>query len=213
MSTNASHSRYRRCRTREAAIGLLLAFAIPFTAANAAPPQKEDTANGVLLVASPGLQDPNFRHAVVLVTHTPDGGSIGFIINRPGTRSLAEILPNNEMMQRFTEPLFQGGPVEANGLFAMLRAKGDVPGTLRVLDDVSFALDPAVIERLLHDPPGKVRFFNGYAGWGPGQLAFELSRGGWYVLSADPDTVFRKNTDTLWKDMLLRAQAVMAFLR
>ena len=213
VSTHDTRSGYRRGRARAAAIFMLLLLATLFAPATTVSAHKDDAANGVLLVASPAMQDPNFRHTVVLVTQTPDGGSIGFIINRPGTRSLAEILPHNELMKRFTEPLFQGGPVEAAGLFAMLRAKGSVPGALQVLDDVSFAMDPAVVEQLLHDPPGRVRFFNGYAGWGPGQLAFELSRGGWYVLSADADTVFRENTDTLWKDLLLRAQAVMAFLR
>jgi len=42
-------------------------------------------------------------------------------------------------------------------------------------------------------PAERVRFFNGYSGWAPGQLAAELERGGWYVLNADADTVFRKD--------------------
>ena len=75
------------------------------------------------------------------------------------------------------------------GLFAVFRASENPPGALRVLDDVSFALDPAVVEQLLHAPPRRVRFFNGYAGWAPGQMALELDRGGWYVLIADADTV------------------------
>ena len=57
---------------------------------------------------------------------------------------------------------------------------------------------------LLHAPPEQLRFFNGYCGWAPGQLAFELERGGWYVVHADADTVFRKNTGTLWDEMLVR---------
>jgi len=171
-----------------------------------------DAANGVFLVAAPGLLDPNFRHSVVLVTQMADGGSVGFIVNRPAERSLAQILPDNDVMQRFTEPIHLGGPVEAAGLFAMFRANTNPPGALRVLGDLSFAMDPAVVERVLHAPPGPVRFFNGYAGWAPGQLALELGRGGWLVLNADADTVFRKDMDTLWQELLLRARAVTASL-
>ena len=192
---------------------VLLLLAALLGAAPPLPAQSGDSANGVFLVASPALADPNFRHSVLLVTQMADGGSIGFIVNRPGRLSLAQILPHNEVLKRFTEPLYLGGPVEAAGLFAMFRAKDKPPGALRVLGDLSFAMDPAVVEQLLHAPPAQVRFFNGYAGWGPGQLAFELERGGWFVLHADADTVFRKNMDTLWDELLARARAVTASLQ
>ena len=192
---------------------LLLLLAALLGSASIASAQTGASANAVFLVASPALLDPNFRRSVVLVTQVAGGGSVGFIVNRPGTRSLAQILPENEVMQRYTEPLYLGGPVEAAGLFAIFRASENPPGALRVLSDVSFALDPAVVEQLLHTPPRRVRFFNGYAGWAPGQLALELDRGGWYLLNADANTVFRDNMDTLWEELLVRARAVTAFAR
>ena len=191
----------------------LLLLAAMLGSAPLASAQTAASPNGVFLVAAPALVDPNFRRSVVLVTQAPDGGTVGFIVNRPGRRSLAEILPDAEPLKRFTEPLYLGGPVEGAGLFAVFRAKENPPGALRVLDDVSFALDPAVVEKLLRAPPVRVRFFNGFAGWAPGQLAVELERGGWYVLNADADTVFRKDVDGLWEELLIRARAVTAFLR
>ena len=178
----------------------------------ALPGQAQDAkgANGVFLVASPGLVDPNFRESVVLVTHMPDGGSIGFIVNRRGERSLADILPENETLKRYTEPLYLGGPVEASGLFAMLRTRKAPPGALQVLDEVAFAMEPAVLEQVLRAPPGRVRFFNGYAGWAPGQLASELARGGWRVVHADADTVFRSDMDTLWEELIRRSRGLVA---
>ena len=192
---------------------LLLLLAALLGSAPIASAQTGDSANGVFLVASPALVDPNFRHSVVLVTQAADGSSVGFIVNRPGPRSLAQILPDNAVLRRFTEPLYLGGPVQAAGLFAVFRARASPPDALRVLGDVSFALDPAVVERLLHAPPERVRFFNGYSGWAPGQLALELERGGWYVLNADADIVFRKDMTTLWEELLARTRAVTAFLR
>jgi putative transcriptional regulator len=175
--------------------------------------QTDKNPNGVFLVATPALVDPNFRHSVVLVTQALDGSTVGFIVNRPGRRSLAQILPDNDVLKRYTEPLYSGGPVEAAGLFAVFRARENPQGALRVLGDVSFALDPAVVEVVLRTPPERVRFFNGYAGWAPGQLAAELEHGGWYVLNADADTVFRKDMDKLWEELVRRARAVTAFLQ
>jgi len=175
--------------------------------------QTEKVPNGLFLIAKPALVDPNFRHSVVLVTQAPDGTTVGFIINRPSNRSLAQILPDSEVFKRFTEPLYIGGPVQREDLFAVFRTKEKPEGALNVLDDVAFALDPAVVEKLMHSPPARVRFFNGYAGWAPGQLAVELERGGWYVLNADADTVFRKDMDTLWEELIKRVRAVTAMLR
>ena len=192
---------------------LLLLLAALLGSLPLASAQTGKNPNGVFLVATPEVIDPNFRRSVVLVTQAADGGSVGFIVNRPGQRSLAQILPDNEVLKRFTEPLYLGGPVEAAGLFAVFRASENPPGALRVLGDVSFALDPAVVEQLLHAPPRRVRFFNGYAGWAPGQLELELDRGGWYVVYADADTVFRKDMNTLWQELLVRARAITALLR
>jgi putative transcriptional regulator len=188
-------------------LGALLCWMPPVWA------QTEKAPNGVFLIAKPALLDPNFRKTVVLVTQAPDGTTVGFVINRPGRRSLAQILPYNEAFKRFTEPLYLGGPVDAQGLFAVFRTKEKLPGALSVLDDVSFALDPAVVEKLIHAPPERVRFFNGFSGWAPGQLASELERGGWYVLNADADTVFRQDMDTLWEELIRRLRAVTASLR
>jgi putative transcriptional regulator len=192
---------------------LLLFLAALLGSAPFAAAQTGINPNGVFLVATPALVDPNFRHSVVLVTQAPNGTTVGFIVNRPGRRSLAQILPENEVLKRFTEPLYLGGPVEAAGLFAMFRAKENPQGALRVLGDVSFAMDPAVVEIVLHAPPERVRFFNGYAGWAPGQLAAELELGGWYVLNAEADIVFRKDMDTLWEELIMRVRAVTAMLR
>jgi putative AlgH/UPF0301 family transcriptional regulator len=42
--------------------------------------------NAVLLVAKPGMADPNFRETVVLVTQAPDASTVGVILNRPTAR-------------------------------------------------------------------------------------------------------------------------------
>lgn len=55
----------------------------------------QDLPRALFLVARPGMNDPNFRESVVLVTPDDAGGAIGIIINRPTDRSLASILPGD----------------------------------------------------------------------------------------------------------------------
>jgi putative transcriptional regulator len=166
---------------------------------------------GFFLVAKPSILDPNFSRTVVLVTTTPDGAMLGVILNRPTKRSLAEILPGNERLARFTEPLGFGGPVEHPAALGAVFRGTEAPGqSFPVIEDVRLALEPATVEQLLLKPPEALRLFVGYAGWAPGQLDNELARGDWWTLKADVETVFRKDTDTLWDDLVRRARSVTA---
>lgn len=194
--------RPRRGWLASSALAALVAFA---PAALAAGPEP-----GVFLVAKPTMRDPNFTRTVVLVAETPEGGTVGVIVNRPTERSLASLLPGNPRLTRFTDPLYFGGPVEREGLFALFRAAASPGPSFRVLDDLHLALEPATVEQLLLQPPDQVRLFNGYSGWAPGQLARELQRGDWWVVAADVATVFRKDTATLWDELAARARAVTA---
>jgi putative transcriptional regulator len=166
--------------------------------------------DGFFLVAKPSLLDPNFQRTVVLVANAPDGATLGVIVNRPTRQSLANILPGNPTLARFTDPLHFGGPVERVGLFAVFRAEQSPGPSFRVVEDLHLALDPVTVEQLLLKPPAQVRFFNGYSGWAPGQLAGELRRGDWWVVTADLEAAFRKDTSTLWDELSARAQSVTA---
>jgi len=159
------------------------------------------------LVAKPGMPDPNFRETVVLATENQRAQVTGVIVNRPSDRSLAELLPN-ERFKSFTDPIFFGGPVELQGLFAVFRTD-KLPGeALTMLPGLYLALHPNTVDLLLSTPPAQIRFFAGYSGWAPGQLRGEIDRGDWLVVDADADTVFLKDTSGLWRDMVRRARGV-----
>jgi len=180
-----------------------LAVAAPWSAAQA-------PARGFFLVAKPSIVDPNFERTVVLATHAPDGATLGVILNRPTKQSLANILPGNDKLARFTAPLHFGGPVERVGLFAVFRAKEGPAQSFPVIEDVHLALHPATVEQLLIKPPAELRLFVGYSGWAPGQLQGELARGDWWTLDADVEIIFRKNNETLWDELARRARAITA---
>ena len=53
---------------------------------------------GSLLIAHPGLLDPNFRRTVLFIsTHDAQEGSFGLTLNRPLGRTVAELLPGKEL--------------------------------------------------------------------------------------------------------------------
>ena len=177
-------------------------------AAVAAPvPAAEMQANAIFLVAKRELGDPNFRETVVLVTHPPQGGPFGVIINRPLGQRLSEVFPDQSSLTGRKEVLYFGGPVGRQGLVFLVRSPNPPPGVMMVLRDVFFTSDVELIEKLLQrkDPLAGFRIFAGYSGWAPGQLQNELARGGWHVVPADAESVFDKDPAGLWLELIERA--------
>jgi len=179
----------------------LLAAALLLAGAAQAQP------NGLLLVAKPGLPDPNFSQTVVLVTRSTDEGAVGVILNRPTRGRLADVAPRLQGAQSYAEPLYSGGPVMRQVVVAVFGADATPPqAAFHVLGDVYLTLHPLTIEALLARPDARVRLYAGFSGWAPEQLERELESGSWYVLPAREEFLFRKDTSTLWEELVHRAE-------
>ena len=156
----------------------------------------EGSYQGLLLVAHPGLKDPNFRRSVLfLTTHQPSQGAFGFVLNRPLGKNASELLPEHgqqPLLERV--PVYLGGPVGQDQLsFASLSLGADQAES-RFQSNLS--LDD-VANRLDIDPSG-VRAFVGYAGWAAGQLESELEQEAWVLVEADSHEVTPGSNDRLW---------------
>ena len=187
---------------------LLLAGALLFTAPIAAQEQEQDViANGVFLVAQPSLTEPTFHRTVILITQPPRTGPLGVIINRRTATPLSEIYPKHQQLAAQQQLLHFGGPVQPQGVLFLVRTQMPPPRALRVLQDVYLMSDADWVNGALGDAQAlsAVRAYAGYAGWAPGQLSNELARQGWYILPADSATLFDKNPDEIWEELLKRA--------
>ena len=164
---------------------------------------------GVLLVASPSLDDPNFRQAVVLIVEHGPGGTLGLILNRSTQVLLSQALPDLTVLKGTSYRLFAGGPVETARLLLLFRVKEPPADARSVFDGVYVGGTPAVLERIIKqaEPTEAFRAFAGYAGWAPGQLEYEMLQGSWAVLPPDSLNIFDIDPATLWRDSLSRLQA------
>jgi putative transcriptional regulator len=186
-----------------AILPLLALFAAGGAGAQPLPP-----ANGLLLLAKPGLLDPNFSRTVVLVTQTDDASTVGVILNRPLREPLARFLPEEPAAANYPGRVFFGGPVMRQAIVALFSS--DTPPrapAFHVLRGVWLTMHAENIRAVLADPDRRHRFFAGFSGWAPRQLESEFARDGWFVLRADPHTVFRSNTEGMWEELLRKATA------
>ena len=164
---------------------------------------------GLLLVASPSLNDPNFHHTVLLLIKHGSEGTLGLVLNRSTQVRLSQVLPNLTGLHGTDHRLFTGGPVEPTRLLLLFRMQAPPADARPVIDGLFVGGTPALLERVINQPrPNEVfRAFAGYAGWGPGQLESEMLQGAWGVLSPEGVDLFTNDPAALWPDSIARLQA------
>jgi len=167
---------------------------------------------GRLLVARPGMADPNFAKTVVLLLSYGNEGAMGVILNRPTRAPLSEVLPDIESLAERNEVLFSGGPVVVNRLIFTIRAASPPAGCHPVLADVCAGGSLDLLEEAFSDEESVTGFrgFAGHAGWGPGQLEWEIERRGWYVLPGSSERVFDGALGELCSDLVRLAESPVA---
>jgi putative transcriptional regulator len=165
----------------------------------------------MLLVAHPAFRDLEYRQTVLLAAPMPSGGHIGVILNRPTRRSLASLFPEHEPSKKVTDPVYYGGPFSRGALVALVRA-GETPGagSVPMMKNLFLTLRANTIDHVIETTPNDARYFVGYVGWRPGELRSEIDRGLWSVLDADVEVMFRKDTDSLWEELLQQTRRIRA---
>jgi putative transcriptional regulator len=166
----------------------------------------DDTAvqslKGNLLVAGPGLVDPNFRRTVVLVGEHSEEGAMGVVLNRPSEATVVEAVPELGVLVQPPDVVHVGGPVQPSAIVVLAEFEEPDRAASLVVDSVGFLpaeVDPDELGELR-----RARVFAGYAGWGPQQLDAELDEGSWIVEPALPDDVFAGAALDLWSEVLRR---------
>jgi putative transcriptional regulator len=164
---------------------------------------------GVLLVASPSLVDPNFRHTVLLILKHGPEGTAGLILNRSTDVLLSDVLPDLIALKGTSHRVFVGGPVKPTQLLMLFRLTHPPVDAQRVFDGVYVGGTQALLERTVTQPKPTETFraFVGFAGWAPGQLEFEMHQGSWGVLPPASSDLFDKDPIALWPECVTRLQA------
>src|SRR6476660_4839980 len=167
--------------------------------------------DAMLLVAHPAFRDLEYRQTVLLAAPAPNGGHVGVILNRPTKRSLGSLFPEHEPSKKVVEPVFYGGPFSRGALVALVRSDHTPGGgSVPLMQNLYLAFRANTIDHVIETTPNDARYFVGYVGWRPGELKSEIDRGLWSVMNAEVETIFRKDTDSLWEELLQSSKRIRA---
>jgi putative transcriptional regulator len=194
-----------------ACVGVLAGFCsigMPLRAAD------DELAAGKILVADRALRDPHFIGTVIVLIDYDDDGAVGVILNRQSETPVTRVLDGVKEAAGRKDLVFEGGPVETKSVLALTRSREKRDGLRHLFGDVYAILNEGPLKKTLATGAGSdlLRFYLGYAGWGPGQLDDEVDAGAWHILKGDASTVFDTDPDSLWDRLTRRSSLSVARL-
>jgi putative transcriptional regulator len=171
-----------------------------------------DFLGGRLLIAMPGIGDPRFERAVILmcahsedyamgiaVNHPLDGLSLGDLLERLGVKSDIAALAEQAVLS--------GGPVERERGFVIHTSDfATSDSTLPVTGAVSLTPTREVLEAMgdADRRPRQALLALGCAQWGSGQLEQEIRENVWLACDADEGLIFDDDHETKWARALAK---------
>jgi putative transcriptional regulator len=157
-----------------------------------------------MLIAMPGMADPNFARSVTLLCQHSDEGAIGITINRESGYTLGEILAQLNLHCRDervrNSPVLEGGPVASERGFVLHTPMEGFESSLLINPDIMVTTSRDVLASIAAGT-GPERFIMalGYAGWGDGQLEFEMRENAWLSVPVDSAIVFDLPLQDRWQ--------------
>jgi putative transcriptional regulator len=163
-----------------------------------------ESLKGQLLIAMPGLNDPNFLQSVTFICEHTQAGAVGIIINRvhPSLtgREIFEELNIGCGPEASSVRIHVGGPVHVGEIFVLHGPPFDWQGCLVVSPTLAISNTIDILNALAAGSgPKSFMITLGCAGWGPGQLEYEIKENAWLTGAVTDEIVFDVPIESRWE--------------
>lgn len=168
---------------------------------------------GDLLVAPPAVKQGPWHESVIMIGIHDEGGTQGWVINRPTGHKMTDVLKESESELRFSPyldiDLYWGGPVQPHTVWLLHSPEWEMSNTRQINEHWSVTSNEQMFHHLADmDVPRYFKAIVGYSGWMPGQLFEELQgepprlhRNSWLtVKDPDPEELLSDHPTQLWND-------------
>ena len=138
----------------------------------------------------------------MMLANHDEKGSVGFIMNKPLTYTLSDIVPT--ITKEFR--VFNGGPVEHDNLYFIHNVPHLVPNSVEISDGIYWGGDFVKIIELIRRnriTTDNVKFFLGYSGWSKNQLNEEISTNSWVLTDENIQNIISEPAIDYWRNQIV----------
>jgi putative transcriptional regulator len=157
---------------------------------------------GRMLLAMPGMVDPNFSRAVIAMCVHDEHGAMGLDVGHAiEGLSVAELMAGFgiEAPQLAHVPVMRGGPVEAQRGFVLHCGDWSGKDSLSVAENWNLSGSMDVLKAIAAgEGPSHYIIALGYSGWSAGQLEHEMHLHGWFLGGTLPADLARVAPGSRW---------------
>lgn len=157
-----------------------------------------------LLIAMPGMADPNFNSTVTYMCEHNSDGALGIVINRPMDLDLGELFAQLDLPDADENtmgyPVLDGGPVARERGFVLHNSSVEFESSVTVSDEIRLTLSRDILDAIAAGAgPEKSLVALGYAGWEAGQLESEMLNNTWINVPASQEIIFETPFEQRWR--------------
>jgi len=152
------------------------------------------------LIAVPGLKDPSFARAVVLICDHSKEGAFGLVVNRLLLSSFIPLSSSFDIKECHVDmPVYYGGPVRPDQGYVLYASRHDYYPSIRIHENLILTTSKDILLDVTRGGgPEKFLFILGFAGWAPGQLERELMEDSWLIAPSDNRIIFDVPVNERW---------------
>lgn len=156
------------------------------------------------LIAMPTMADPNFSKTVTYICVHNEEGALGIVINKPMAVELSEVFSQMEIAcdlpDTTAQRIFDGGPVHQDRGFILHQPVMNWDSSIKVTPDIAVSTSRDILEAIgAGTGPEDCLVALGYAGWGAGQLEFEMGENAWLSGPASHEIIFNLPAEQRWR--------------
>lgn len=159
---------------------------------------------GKVLIAMPAIGDERFERSVILICAHGEDYAMGLVLNKPMEGlTLPDMLEQLEVPTGIPLPpqlVLNGGPVgKDRGFVLHSRDRIWEDATMDISEQLCLTATRDVLHAIAsEEPPNRSVLALGYAGWGPGQLEYEIAENAWLTADVTAGLVFGEDHDEKW---------------
>ncbi|MGE0829427.1 MAG: YqgE/AlgH family protein [Hyphomonadaceae bacterium] len=167
---------------------------------------------GKLLIAMPGIGDPRFEKAVIMMCLHTEEHAMGLVVNKPRDElKLKDVLSHLGIAASDAvapRAVLDGGPVRPDrGYVLHSEDFTTAEATQAVAPGIRLTATRDVLEAVAGEhAPHLFMLALGCSGWGAGQLENEMRQNAWLVVepATDDAIIFGENHETKWESAIKR---------
>jgi putative transcriptional regulator len=155
-------------------------------------------------MAVPSLADPNFRYSVTCISEHTTEGALGIVVNHVHAgidlKMIFKELEITFVSDVAAVPVYVGGPVHSHELFVLHARPLLEYGGILINEALALSNSRAILEAIAAGKgPQDYIIALGCAGWGPGQLEWELSQNAWLTGACSHEILFHTPVEARWE--------------